>query len=129
MNVNDQSCDDSLFAIFFSTSHVHASMRTCLIFEGEGVGATNCRVWHMRTFPGAMDVRPTHSPKGRGRHNRLQSVAYEDLSWSNGRETHTLPHPMQVDQWPRPLCGALVLGTSLCKIMNKHECTKCKNVY
>ena len=34
----------------------------CLIFEGEGVGATDCKVWHMRTFPGATDVRPTHSP-------------------------------------------------------------------
>ena len=128
MNVNDQSCDDSLFAVFF-LPHVHGSTRTCLIFEGEGVGATDCRVWHMRTFPGAMDVRPTHSPKGRGRCNRPQSVAYEDLSRSNGHETHTLPHPTQVYQWPWPLRGALVLGTSLCKMMNKHECTKCKNVY
>ena len=85
---------------FFFPPHVHASTRMCLIFEGEGVGATDRRVWHMRTFARAMDVRPTHSPKGRGRRNRPQSVEYEDLSRSNGRETHTLPHPMQVDQWP-----------------------------
>ena len=63
MNVNDQSCDDSLFTVFFFfPPHVHASMRACLIYEGEGVGATGRRVWHMRTFPGATDVRPTHSP-------------------------------------------------------------------
>ena len=74
-------------------------MRTCLISEGEGVGATNRRVWH------------------------------EDLSWSDGRETHTLPHPTQVDKWSWPLRGALVLGTSLRKMMNKHMCTKCKNVF
>ena len=98
MNVNDQSCDDSLFAFFFSATHVHTSTRTCLIFEGEGVGTTDCSVWHTRTFPRATDVRPTHSPKGRGRRNRPQSVAYEDLSRSNGCETHTLPHPTQVDQ-------------------------------
>ena len=47
---------------FFFPPHVHASMRACLIYEGEGVGATDRRVWHMRTFPGATDVRPTHSP-------------------------------------------------------------------
>ena len=128
MNVNDQSCDDSLLPFFFPP-HVHTSMRTCLIYEGEGVGATDRRVWHARTFPRVTDVRPTHSPKGRGRCNRPQSVAYEDLSRSNRRETHTLPHPTQVDQWPWPLHGALVLGTSLRKMMNKHECTKCKNVY
>ena len=128
MNVNDQSCDDSLCRFFFPP-HVHASTRTCLIFEGEGVGTTDRRVWHMRTFPGATDVRPTHSPKGRGRHSRPQSVAYEDLFRSNRHETHTLSHPTQVDQWPWPLCRALVLGTSLRKMMNKHECTKCKNVY
>ena len=63
MNVNNQSCDDSLFTVFFP-SHVHASTRVCLIYEGEGVGATDCRVWHMRTFPRATDVRPTHSPMG-----------------------------------------------------------------
>ena len=118
MNVNDQSCDDSLFTVFsFFLPHVHASTRACLTYEGEGVGVTNHRVWHMRTFPGAMDVTAP------------QSVAYEDLSWSNRHETHTLPHPTQVDQWLWPLCGALVLGTSLRKMMNKHECTKCKNVY
>ena len=61
MNVDDQSCDDSLLPFFFPP-HIHASTRTCLIFEGEGVGATDHRVWHMRTFPGATDVRPTHSP-------------------------------------------------------------------
>ena len=77
---------------FFFLPHVHASTRACLIYEGEGVGATDRRVWHTRTFPRATDMRPTHSPKGRGRHNRLQSVAYEDLSRSNGRETHTLPY-------------------------------------
>ena len=37
-------------------------MRTCLIFEGEGVGAIDRRVWHKRTFPRVTDVRPTHSP-------------------------------------------------------------------
>ena len=47
---------------FFFPPHVHAGTRACLIYEGEGVGATDCRVWHMRTFPRAMDVRPTHSP-------------------------------------------------------------------
>ena len=57
------------FLPFFFLPHVHASTKTCLIFEGEGVGATDHRVWHMRTFPGATDVRPTHSPKGRGRCN------------------------------------------------------------
>ena len=99
MNVNDQSCDDSLFTFFFFfPPHIHASMRACLIYEGEGVGATDRRVWHMRTFPGATDVRPTHSPTLR--------------KWTNGYG-HL----------------ALVLGTSLCKMMNKHECTKCKNVY
>ena len=61
MNVNDQSCDDSLLPVFFPP-HVHTSMRACLIYEGEGVGATDRRVWHMRTFPGATDMRPTHSP-------------------------------------------------------------------
>ena len=50
------------FYRFFFPPHVHVSTRTCLIFEGEGVGAIDCRVWHMRTFPGATDVRPTHSP-------------------------------------------------------------------
>ena len=50
------------FFFFFFSPHVHASMRACLIYEGEGVGTTNRRVWHMRTFPGATDVRPTHSP-------------------------------------------------------------------
>ena len=55
--------------LFFFLPYVHASMRTCLIYEGEGVGATDHRVWHMRTFPGATDVRPTHSLKGRGRRN------------------------------------------------------------
>ena len=82
---------------FFFLPHVHASMRACLIYDGEGVGTTDRRVWHTRTFPGATDVRPTHSPKGRGRCNRPQSVVYEDLSRSNRRETHTLPHPTQVD--------------------------------
>ena len=86
---------------FFFPPLVHASTRTCLISEGEGVGTTDRRVWHKRTFPGATDVRPTHSP----------------------------PHPTQVDKWPRPLCGALVLGTSLRKMMNKHMCTKCKNIF
>ena len=61
MNVNDQSCDDSLLPFFFPP-HIHANTRMCLIFEGEGVGATDRRVWHMRTFPGATDMRPTHSP-------------------------------------------------------------------
>ena len=70
-------------------------------------------------------MRDPHTP----RRNRPQSVAYEDLSWSNGCETHTLPYPMQVDQWLRPLSAVLVLGASLCKMMNKHKCTKCKNVY
>ena len=41
----------------YTPARGHAS-----IFEGEGVGTTNRRVWHMRTFPGAMDVGPTHSP-------------------------------------------------------------------
>ena len=49
------------YRVFF-LPHVHASTRTCLIFEVEGVGATDCRVWYMRTFPRAMDVRPTYSP-------------------------------------------------------------------
>ena len=45
MNVNDQSCDDSLFTVFFFfPPHVHTSMRACLIYEGEGVGATDHRV-------------------------------------------------------------------------------------
>ena len=61
MNVTDWSCDDSPFTVFFPPL-VHASTRTCLISEGEGVGATDCRVWYKRTFPGATDVRPTHSP-------------------------------------------------------------------
>ena len=85
------------FLPFFFPPHVHASTRVCLIDEGEGVGAMDRRVWHMRTFPGATDMRPTHSPKGRGRRNGSQSVAYEDFSRSNGCETHTLPHPTQVD--------------------------------
>ena len=85
------------FLPFFFLPHVHASTRACLIDEGEGVGATDRRVWHMRTFPGAYG-RETHTlPKGMGRRNGSQSVVYEDLSRSNGRETHTLPHPMQVD--------------------------------
>ena len=50
------------FFFLFFPPHVHASMRVCLICEGEGVGTTDRRVWHMRTFPGATDVRPTHSP-------------------------------------------------------------------
>ena len=84
----------------FFFCHTYTPARGCASYEEEGVGATDHRVWHMRTFPGATDVRPTH-----------------------------LPHPTQVDQWLWPLCRALVLGTSLCKMMNKHECTKCKNVY
>ena len=61
MNVTTKAATTHLLPLFFPP-HVHASMRTCLISEGEGVGATDRRVWHMRTFPGAMDVRPTHSP-------------------------------------------------------------------
>ena len=50
------------FSPFFFPLHIHASMRACLFSEGEGVGTTDRRVWQMRTFPGATDVRPTHSP-------------------------------------------------------------------
>ena len=50
------------FSPFFFPPHVHASTRACLFSEGEGVGTTERRVWQMRTFPRAMDVRPTHSP-------------------------------------------------------------------
>ena len=50
------------FLPVFFPPHVHASTRMCLISEAEGVGTIDRRVWHMRTFPGATDVRPTHSP-------------------------------------------------------------------
>ena len=69
MNVNDQSCDDSLFTIFFFRHTYTPARGRASLMKGEGVGATDCRVWHMRTFPRATDVRPTHSPKGRGRRN------------------------------------------------------------
>ena len=59
------------FLPFFFLPHIHTSMRTCLISEGEGVGTTDRRVWHMRTFPGAMDE--THTlPQGKG---WVQSIA------------------------------------------------------
>ena len=61
MNVTTRAVMTHLLPFFF-LPHIHASTRTCLIFEGEGVGAIDCRVWHKRTFPGATDVRPTHSP-------------------------------------------------------------------
>ena len=74
---------------FFFPPHVHAGTRACLIFEGEGVGTTDRRVWHMRTFPGATDMRPTHSPTL--------------CKWTSGYDHFAV---------------ALVLGTSLRKIMN-----------
>ena len=65
-------------------------MRTCLISEGEGVGAIDRRVWHKRTFPGAMDVRPTHSPtlrkwtSGLGvRHLAMQNNEHECTKCKN----------------------------------------------
>ena len=61
MNVTTRAATTHLLPFFFPP-HVHASTRMCLISEGEGVGAIDRRVWHMRTFPRATDVRPTHSP-------------------------------------------------------------------
>ena len=61
MNVMTRAAMTDLL-LFFFLPHVHASMRTCLFSEGEGVGAIDHRMWHKRTFPGATDVRPTHSP-------------------------------------------------------------------
>ena len=47
--------------LFSFLPQIHTSMRACASsYEGEGVGATDHRVWHKRTFPRATDVRPTH---------------------------------------------------------------------
>ena len=92
MNVNDQSCDDSLFTVFF-LPHVHASTRACLIYEGEGVGTTDHRMWHMRTFPRAMDVRPTHSPT-------LCKWTREGVGATDRRVWHMRTFPRAMDMRP-----------------------------
>ena len=45
MNVEVQGYDDSLLIVFFLlTIGIHAGMRACLYFEGEGVDAMDRRV-------------------------------------------------------------------------------------
>ena len=83
MNVTTRAATTHLLPVFF-LPHVHVSTRTCLIFEGGAVGATNCRVWHMRTFPGAMDVRPTHSPTLQ---KRTSGLGVRHLTTQNNEQT------------------------------------------
>ena len=72
-----------LYWVFFPP-HIHASMRTCLISEGEGVGAIDHRVWHTRTFPRATDVRPTHSP---ALHKWTSGLGVRHLATQNDEQT------------------------------------------